>query len=276
MPETEANLDSRAQAAFRLKMLNRPGIISRSGLPSSRNLDKRYRPPRIITDPKTGEDKLHPLDAQRGGPSYSLRGDTLTIRTLTERPRDTTGSFGEVSSFQGSRVDHSKRPIDMSRNPNLDRAGRIAVTAGLPGRSSRGKARKRGGDQTPVIVHKIYNSQVQSQLYNLRNDILTLDVIGSYAGRDLVGSSARSALVKINSWLMANSTTDFITKMGRRDVVAKATITGELKVNHITAERIKSLGQRLNRALISLRVPESTYKPTVAPVIFKPNCVGLG
>jgi hypothetical protein len=263
------------KAAFRLKALNRPGLTSRAGMPSSRNLAKRYRPPRLVVDSQ-GNEKPHPLDTMRGGPSYSLRGNKLTIRTLTERPRDTTGSFGDVSTFQGSRVDKSQRPLDFSKNPNLERASQIVKIAGKPGRSPRSKNRKRGGDHTPQIVHVVYNNKVQAQFYNLRNDILTLDIISTELNRDFLGSQARSTFEKLNSWLRNNTTKDFLQRMERRDIAAKATTLGEVKAGHIHVERIKSLGQRINKALLSLRVPESTYKPTVKPAIYQPNVTAIG
>lgn len=268
---------------FRLKMLNRPGITSRSGTPSSRNLAKPFRHQRIVTDKKTGLDTLHPLDNMKSGPSYSFRKDqngqhNLVIKSLEERHSNTTGSFGEVSSFQGNRVDTSNRPVFAEINPNLDRAARISVTTKLPGRSGRGKIRKRAGDATPKHHYIDYSRKLKAELINLRADILTMDAIGQFFGKPFVSEELRVVLEAINARLIGLCKPGEYEKLLYNDENRKKSVIGQCKSQGIqNVERVKSLDQRIRRALhVSKVAPPTAYVPQKPPQIYKPNCVGLG
>lgn len=280
MVDTEA-------AKFRLKMLNSPGVTSRSGIPSSRNLARKFRSPRLVNK-SDGSTSIHPLDRMHGVTGYRLtkhKGeDRLIVHSLEERYRDTTGSFGDVSTFQGVRVDKSKKS-DIPLNANMDRASRIVVTAGAPGKSASRIIQKRSSVSngirknlaTPDKVHLDYNSKLKSQLLEVRANMMTLDFLGQRMVRDFLGPTARECLNKINGYLVKICSKDFLERLNFNDRNREKSLAGMLKAGHVEGvDRIRSISLKIERVLTSIEAPEFTpYKSMAKPSFYPPKCIGL-
>lgn len=199
--------------------------LNRDGRESSRNLARKFRPPRMIDMPD-GTQKFHPLDMMK----YGKRPDG------SDKLMNTTGVFGTVSTWGMSRIS-------------------IVVRRGAPGRQRGPRKKKKVSRLYCGFVAMDFDKASFEQLRNLRANILTAKLLGDYSGVRIVEDSIVSIAKHIENYL-TRTHPDEMESIRASDKARVDSCKGMVKSKKISIANIKSLNGRVERGLYLMKMSD--------------------
>ena len=218
-------------------------------MPDEKAQEPWSRKPRM-REWKSNRNLARPMKALSVKEDGTIRDRRNLMKWTDGKVMRTDGCFGTLVGNNTIRVSTSQAPPPP--DADMDRASRICVTSGMPGRTRNFKKKgvARAHDKRDFVDTQALNLPM---LKNLRNDLLTALWMSKHSGRQIISPKRWDDVRTITAYILKKIDPADAGEMFEKDKHRENSIKGQVKSQKVYVQPIHKLGDRINRAIAAIK-----------------------